>query len=488
MDYIQKQIEEHIVANDPDEEVIVLKTGSHSGFLTYDGIDVNGKRVADEIMQQYNSLTNSDDKDKVTKLSVVGYSLGGLIARYAIGVLYFQGFFNDIEPINFVTFCSPHVGVLTPGKGITTKLFNLFVPFFLAHSGSQMFLLDKKMDADDNKDGLPLLVWMAEPQSFFFKALSSFKYKSLYANIINDKRTCWFTSAISIMDPFKSMLNADSSIYNLDYIPGYEPTVIDLDKPIVISKVKQKVDDPGVEINWLKNFFERKFNWIKFICTLVIYTPLWGCYFIMKSAFERVKLNRRVNSFFLDTSNNLLHLYTLVGDEAVAFANDSILVEDNDLEHKTEKEKNKVEIDEDSEDTEGEDDEETRSITSAQSMELFSTPFTTKLSDQTDGLIQSVFDAMNSERYKDFLYSVKSSNNSDKIIIEIENTGAELALSESQKLIVENLNSLNWAKFPVLIRNTKSTHAAAIVKIDDESYAEGKTVIRHFVNEVFKTS
>lgn len=35
---------------------------------------------------------------KVKKISIMGYSLGGLITRYAIGVLGQRGLFNTIEP------------------------------------------------------------------------------------------------------------------------------------------------------------------------------------------------------------------------------------------------------------------------------------------------------------------------------------------------------------------------------------------------------
>ena len=36
---------------------------------------------------------------KVTKISVIGYSLGGLVARYAIGLLYTKGYFDRMEPV-----------------------------------------------------------------------------------------------------------------------------------------------------------------------------------------------------------------------------------------------------------------------------------------------------------------------------------------------------------------------------------------------------
>ena len=75
-------------------------------------MDVNGKRISDEVWEQ-TKLIEQEKGGKVTKFSVVKYSLGGLISRYCIGYLSSQGYFDNIEPINFTTFVH-HVGVLVP--------------------------------------------------------------------------------------------------------------------------------------------------------------------------------------------------------------------------------------------------------------------------------------------------------------------------------------------------------------------------------------
>jgi hypothetical protein len=65
----------------------------------------------------------------VKKISFVAHSLGGLVARYAIGRLYepnnrskfsagksrddvehSEGLIAGLEPMNFITFASPHLG------------------------------------------------------------------------------------------------------------------------------------------------------------------------------------------------------------------------------------------------------------------------------------------------------------------------------------------------------------------------------------------
>ena len=83
--YVEKQIHENIHSYD-GTILHTHKTGSHLGYLTYDGIDVNGKRISDEVWEQ-TKLIEQEKGGKVTKFSVVGYSLGGLISRYCIDIL-----------------------------------------------------------------------------------------------------------------------------------------------------------------------------------------------------------------------------------------------------------------------------------------------------------------------------------------------------------------------------------------------------------------
>jgi hypothetical protein len=36
---------------------------------------------------------------EIKRLSLVGYSLGGLVARFCVGLLYSKGFFEKITPV-----------------------------------------------------------------------------------------------------------------------------------------------------------------------------------------------------------------------------------------------------------------------------------------------------------------------------------------------------------------------------------------------------
>lgn len=509
--------------------MVVYKTGSHSGFLTYDGIDVNGKRISDEILAETSRLSHESNlessSDSVTKFSIVGYSLGGLISRYALGVLYHRKYFDNIDPVNFVTFCSPHVGVLTPGPGIAKKLFNTLAPYFLAHSGEQLFLSDSKkilvsknLFKSENND-LPLLVWMADPQSVFFKCLSSFKYRSLYANVINDKRTCWFTSAIDDHDPFNSMANEDHTALDLKYVPNFKP-VVDFGEPITFKKSEHSnnfsssftscdsIQDTRTQfskVSNLTNYICRKINWLKVFGEFVLYTPLWTMSFIVTSSFQRLKLNGRVDRFFKDSSNSLIGLYELIQEGTIAVANDDIHLPEETLSAtqlsllmssrnyligtNQELESSKKSVSHIN----------TDSYTGSY-LDLLERDMNNKSKDKTDIIVESLFDAMNSESLGGSHYNISNknkleSNEDAKSTNALENTSNmsqlktkdnfELDLTVSQRFIVENLNTLKWDKFPIFIKNTKATHAAAIVRSDDNNFDEGKVVVDHFVKQVF---
>ncbi|VAI47658.1 unnamed protein product [Triticum turgidum subsp. durum] len=121
--------------------------------LTLDGIDVMGERLAQEVsfllrifhfsssfLRFMSSFPQFNDKNlasqvieeinkrpQITKISFVAHSVGGLVARYAIGRLYRppgqslenspqsltdsnRGNIHGLDAVNFITVASPHLG------------------------------------------------------------------------------------------------------------------------------------------------------------------------------------------------------------------------------------------------------------------------------------------------------------------------------------------------------------------------------------------
>ena len=93
----------------------------------------------------------------VTKFSITGYSLGGLVSRYVIGVLHQRKFFENVTPVNFNTFATPHIG-LPRYPNFFSALANSLGPRLLSRTGEQFFAVDKW-----SPSGRPLLAVMADP-------------------------------------------------------------------------------------------------------------------------------------------------------------------------------------------------------------------------------------------------------------------------------------------------------------------------------------
>lgn len=84
---------------------------------------------------------------------------GGLISRYVVGLLYARGLFETIQPVNFTTFATPHLGIRHINPGVFHNLANRLGARLLGFSGRHMFIADHMLR--------PLLLQMAEKGTFF---------------------------------------------------------------------------------------------------------------------------------------------------------------------------------------------------------------------------------------------------------------------------------------------------------------------------------
>lgn len=539
-DYITSVLQDHAEKSwhkHKDEQLLIYRTALNEGFKTYDGIDVCGYRVAQEIVDQIEIIEKTTGNDVVTKFSMVGYSLGGLISRYALGLLYKRQYFKkrDIQLINFTTFCTPHVGVLAPGRNMAVKIFNSTVPWLLGSSGKQIFLKDSVTTSGVNgtNQDQPLIYLMSLENTVFFKALQSFKYRSLYANIINDKRTAWWTAGISLNDPFFN-IDEFNGVKVFHYIEGFDTVVVDRKKMIVISQAapESEEDENSMELAEVKNgeelleqdprkraeqdyyflnyWFVKMGKWILVIINLLIIAPLLLIWKIVQSAAEMTISTIRVTRFLNKYSHQIVRDFFELPVPMNSDPDDYIPANDRGS----------------SETNYGEDDiystrSSLRKTSSIISSDVGDSTFPMEygaylgleesLNDQADFLMESLYDAIERKNTRaGFIEEARSdSSKPDEnslvvSIMELESKSIEqltakhgrerepliknldLNLPATQRAIIRSLNKLDWEKYPIYIRKTVSTHACAIVRQMDPDFEEGKVVVDHWVKNVFR--
>ncbi|TVU28974.1 hypothetical protein EJB05_20515 [Eragrostis curvula] len=192
------------------DKVVVHCSNRNMHKLTLDGIDVMGERLAQEVIEEINR------RPQIKKISFVAHSVGGLVARYAIGRLYRsprqtsqsdhqslpdnnRGTIHGLEAVNFITVASPHLG--SRGKKQVPFLFGVtaienfaccIIHLIFGRTGKQLFLAD-------NGDGKPpLLQRMVDDWGDlqFMSALQAFTRRVAYSNVGYDYIVGWRTSSI----------------------------------------------------------------------------------------------------------------------------------------------------------------------------------------------------------------------------------------------------------------------------------------------------
>ncbi|CAM6100148.1 unnamed protein product [Calypogeia fissa] len=231
---------------------LIYASAVNACLSTLNGIDSAGQRLAEEIgfiVKRTPSLK---------RISLLGHSLGGLFARYAIAMLYeppagsltrtpsgeelnSQGekesenksqkpTIAGLEPINFITLASPHLGVrgrqqlpFLLGLPVLENLAAPLAPLFVGSTGRQLFLTDGKPSDP------PLLLRMATncDEGQFISALGAFKVRTLYANVSYDHMVGWRTASIR--------RESDLTKPRRQSLPGYKHVVNVVDSPPVES-------------------------------------------------------------------------------------------------------------------------------------------------------------------------------------------------------------------------------------------------------------
>ncbi|KAL5839369.1 hypothetical protein ACOSQ4_011977 [Xanthoceras sorbifolium] len=240
--YVEAELKRRLGRN-----FLIYASSCNTYTKTFTGVDGAGKRLADEVMQVVKKT------ESLKRISFLAHSLGGLFARYAVAVLYSptaldsgepvdlsnstvadsqtacstrRGTIAGLEPVNFITLATPHLGVrgrkqlpFLFGVPILEKLAAPLAPIVVGRTGSQLFLTDGK----PNKP--PLLLRMASDceDGQFLSSLGAFRCRILYANVSYDHMVGWRTSSIrretELVKPPRRSLDGYKHVVDVEYCP-----------------------------------------------------------------------------------------------------------------------------------------------------------------------------------------------------------------------------------------------------------------------------
>lgn len=416
-----------------EDKLHILTVKGNRGSFTYDGIELGAERVTQEIETFLEDL--EQEGSPVEKLSIVGYSFGGLVARYAIGLLYSNGWFSKIEPVNFTTFATPHLGVRTPILGVHSHFWNILGSRTISISGQQLFMTDSFRDSNR-----PILSVLADPNSIFIQALLQFKHRVLYANIINDRSAPYYTTSISSTDPFKKLDKLD-----INYLPSYSPIILDPSAPFSSKNLSPPLPLYTRLTTTGQNFVNT--------LPLAVLMPIGVVVFLVVAGFQSVRSQQRIQlhesgGAGISLGNYRIPLMIENARNAVEGAIENMTSSHDDDEEEEEEEKEKE--------------------APPNNPLLIKPPSTTKSPTYPPNTLKP--------KPSPTAYHQPSTSP----------PSSALALTPAQFAMIDHLDAVGFRKYRVHIHKINHSHAAIIVRSSSGRFHEGKVVVSHWLEQEFE--
>jgi pimeloyl-ACP methyl ester carboxylesterase len=204
--YISEVLGEHLDTTN----TLIHVSKANEFTATYAGIDTCGSALATEVKKVVAA------NPSLEKISFIGHSMGGLIARYAAGELYDTQDTNrdnkqtiaGCKPQHFISMATPHLGcdpaISSPAavplvSWLKLPLFGRISPTVSStlyrRTGRQFFLEDA-----DNDNRPPLLYLLSQDipaeKKYFWSALAAFQTRTAYANSSGDYFVGWANSSV----------------------------------------------------------------------------------------------------------------------------------------------------------------------------------------------------------------------------------------------------------------------------------------------------
>lgn len=353
----------------------------------------------------------------------------------------------------------------------------------LSSSGRQLFTIDNFRNNDR-----PLLSILADKDSIFYKGLSLFPNKVLYANIVNDRSTTFYTSGISRFDPF-----ADLSSISINYIPGYSQNVVDPDSPVLPpTKEDEKLPVTHRVAKTTTGVATR----LPMVLIYSLVIPIGVVVFLLNAIIQTFSSRRRIKLHSSDESLDYHRLPLLV--EEMQEAAEGII---EDIHH----EMSPQHLPAGSEESISLSPVSTISLASGnqeaalhtrndegnqeKQMEGRECPYIKNQHGGTKSPARPTTKPQAPPTPESIARDTKGSKSNEAEEPPRQQRQMEfptLALTPHQFEMIASLDKLGFKKFPVHIHNDRRSHAAIIVRKPwSKRLQEGKVVIGHWLNEAF---
>ncbi|KAL0491014.1 lipase [Acrasis kona] len=205
-----------------NENHIVFQSKNNKSGQTHVGIEQLGIWFAEEVvacLRQHDMQLRGIKSGKKHLFSFLGHSLGGLIVRHSLALLYgedlpidypfrtiFDQRYRDIlEPTSFFTLSCPHLGCRRNNGGIKRSAWRASIHAFLkffGKTGTQMRLADHLKNRSVKIEDTCILQRMAEPDSPFMHALCKFKFRTVLATTHHDVSVPFCSGSIRTVNPY----------------------------------------------------------------------------------------------------------------------------------------------------------------------------------------------------------------------------------------------------------------------------------------------
>jgi hypothetical protein len=215
-------------------DVLSLYSEVNAGLKTTRGIEACGHALYYEILEFSTRHAETLKSAGGVYLSFICHSLGGLIARYAAGLMTTIGFpfFSRWHRVTFMTLCSPHLGSRRPkevsslSRSAWSFLVNsVYLKWLAGVTGKDLLL------------STPVIGVLSNPKMNFFKAVQAFQNPTLVSIVRGDWQVPFCSASLTPVMPYTSVLRNTIPTFLICKHDRFEGPLRDLFVAYMLRKV-----------------------------------------------------------------------------------------------------------------------------------------------------------------------------------------------------------------------------------------------------------